>query len=563
MSPALSSLCIFALLVAPGCGDASEPAGKPAAEASKSAASAATPSPNEKPVDAKADPDTPPAADGPTADAPPTAVAIPPVPLRRADAAASTSGKGANNLGFKLPAIEGWYALDGTPKTADFSAAGSEAGLTRDDNLDSGWTCTAAADKTCAVGLSIGKAADVTAVRIYAAAGLAWRDYQGAARPKTVRVHTDAGYVEAKLKDGANHRYVIFDAPISTTSVTVEVVDTYGKKPTAIHVAELEVYGTSGPKRAGFDLDPAAAFVEWETSAWKEKAGGAMTIRQAFVSERLPDGAKRRILRGTAMHGNKGDRFILIEKLFGGTCDAPDGSWILVDQVNRLPIPVGKLGGPTGAPRRHSAGEGFVVDAQDDDPVGFRFAGLKDGELKIGGPAKRKGPDDAVAYRKSLGYTAEPLTRGGGTLEAPPPGCKAGTEDTASIKKALMASGHTGVDPSKYVVCDLPDKAKAVVGATGECGGDWSILLLTADGKVLHEEASTIKRFEAPARGLRLAMMPGGILAVEATAEAGALSRVWTVDGKAIEVLATAGALAVRPPPACSACADTFGTSSP
>ena len=135
MSPALSRLCVLALFTAPGCGDTSKPADKP---------SAATPKPGEKPGgksgDAKVDPDAPPTTDGPKADDTVTPAALPPVPLRRADAAAPTTGKGANNLGFKLGAIEGWYALDGTAKTADFSASGSDAAAARDDNLDSGWT---------------------------------------------------------------------------------------------------------------------------------------------------------------------------------------------------------------------------------------------------------------------------------------------------------------------------------------------------------------------------------------------------------------------------------------
>ncbi|MCA9698374.1 MAG: hypothetical protein KC431_12670, partial [Myxococcales bacterium] len=243
--------------------------------------------------------------------------------------------------------------------------------LGRDDDLDSAWQCAFAekSERPCVIGLALPEKAKIEVLRLYTAAGPRYRDYTAHPRVAKVRVHTDAGFVEAELADGANHGYVRFDAPIETQSLAIEVLSVHaGKKDSLVHIAEIELYGTDGTPRAPMELDPALAWAAWETDTWSGE--GDYTIRQVFI-DYVPSNAgladaeigpkRKRLTRATAVFGRGEDAFLLFERLHGSNCEEHEGSYLLFDRRNRMFYPLADLGGAGAQVFRHQEGRGFAV----------------------------------------------------------------------------------------------------------------------------------------------------------------------------------------------------------
>ena len=264
------------------------------------------------------------------------------VTITRAEASASVSAKGAKNMGFNLEKIWHLFALGATAKLPDWGAAGEgEAQLAHDDDLDSAWVCEHGQDKPCVLGLGLPEPAKVEAIRLYTGAGPRFRDYTGHPRVAKVRVHTDTGYVDVSLSDGANHSYVRFSEPVTTQSLAIEVLDVHaGKKDKLIHFAEVEVYGTEGVPRPPMALDPRMAWAGWETTVWGGPEGDH-TIRQIFIyqgsAETLGEPeSRKRIARATAVYGLAEDDYALFERLNGTDCDSAEGGYVLFDKRSRM-----------------------------------------------------------------------------------------------------------------------------------------------------------------------------------------------------------------------------------
>lgn len=131
---------------------------------------------------------------------------VAPDDLARASTAAPVTAKGQDHLGFKLDELGKQYALAGVVRTPSWGDAGNGTlAVVRDDDIDTTWSCNADGTRVCALGLAFTEPVELTAVRLFAAAGPKWNTYKAHARPKKVRVHTDAGWVEAKLDDRAKH----------------------------------------------------------------------------------------------------------------------------------------------------------------------------------------------------------------------------------------------------------------------------------------------------------------------------------------------------------------------
>lgn len=490
----------------------------------------------------------------------PAKPAVPAVPLVKANAALPGKAKVDGNLGFRVEDVAGLHAIEGTAVAADWGAPGSaEPSRTRDDDLLTAWTCTPTPEATCAVGLSLDAESEVTALRLFATAGPDWRDHRAHPRPKKIRVHTDSGFVDAQISDGAAHEYVIFAQPVKTRTVTLEILEVHkGSKDAEVHVAELEAFGKTGPARPPMKLDPATVFVSYETEAWAKK-GESHTIRLAFLDTLQPDGTRRRLMRGTAVFGRADDRWILVEKLHGAGCDSVKGGYIVLDLDTRVPIPVGELGGAGGAVRRHDEGRGFLVDSPSEGPAGMRglvFAAEDDAPKKL--RFSTKGKLDEAGQRAAWGFTGAPLSRGGHTPADPPPGCKPGREASAKLDAIVDRERTPEIDPAAWLVCELDDGGTALVGRGDVCGSSFSLYHQAGDGTVTAAHAPD----EHAARGLWLAKMPGVGLVVETTEKDGARGRLWQIDATGVHERFAGASLAVRPPAGCGDCAraDFFAT---
>lgn len=478
------------------------------------------------------------------------------VVIARAEAPSPTSAKGAKSLGFSLAKLLPLYALAGTAKLPDWGAVGEGvAKLARDDNLDTAWTCTHGGDKPCVFGLALPETGKVEVLRLYTAAGPRYRDYKAHPRVAKVRVHTDAGHVDVKLADGANHAYVRFDEPVETRSVAVEVLELHkGNKDQLVHIAELEVYGTAGAPRAPLELDPERAWVSWETTQWGGPEGDRV-IRQLFVNFARPGQAeidpeagpaRKRFNRATGVFGKSGDDFMLFERLYGTSCDEHRGSYMLYDRRNRMFYPLGDLGGAGAPVYRHQSGRGYAVGWASGGEFTVKGVVEEAGELVWKRPPKA-GVDDAAAQLRKWGFDPTPLARGR-SLERPPTGChRAGTGELDAMVSAAKLSVGGEFDPSQWLVCEL-GSAKLYASAT--CDGPAQAYLVDGGDLVGKHESK-----EADARGLRLRRF-GPQMLLELSAEKGDTATLYWVEADKLIELESNGGLYVRPPASCAPCED-------
>jgi hypothetical protein len=393
-------------------------------------------------------------------------------------------------------------------------------------------------------------------LRLYTAHGPDWRDYTGGAKITEIRVHTDAGFVDVALDGDPQHAYVVFSEPVQTRTVTVETRQSKpGKRGAEIVIAEVEAFGESGPRRPPLDLDPARSFVTYETQPWKPRGQDDHIVRIVFVEVLSADGKPIRIARGSALLGRKGDRFLLVERLSTAGCDAPRGSWALLDQHTRMLLPLGTMGGVPATVRVLPSGDGLAFE----HPAAMPHAVvIEDGEPKLQRPRKRD--TDPVALLAKWGFAEAPtLRRGGFRLPELPTGCEPATSK-AEVLAAALGREAKPADPADFFVCRLTDTTSAILGSRGECGGDWSLAVVGPDfTSTKHNRKHA--RNPTDARGIRVAPIDGGLL-VEVSKEAGASANLYVLGERLVELAKGAG-LAVHAPAVCDPCDDRFDRSAP
>jgi hypothetical protein len=461
--------------------------------------------------------------------------------ITKATAPSSIPAKGIKNLGFSLEKIIHLFALKSTAKLPDWGARGEgEAKLAQDDDLDTAWRCEFGGAQPCVLGLALPESAKVEVLRVYVAAGPKYRDHKGHPRVAKIRVHTDAGYADVDVDDGANHAYIRFDTPIQTQSLALEVLGVHaGDKDKQIHIAEVDVYGTEGVPRPPMDLDPQQSWVSWETTAWTDDA--EPKIRQVFVY--TGDGeARHRIARATAVYGEAGDDYALFERMTGTNCGVTEGSYVLFDKRNRMYYPLNDLGGAGTMVFRHKAGRGFAAGWMNDAGQ-FTIKGIVEegGKLTWKRPPK-DGTEDGKALLSSWGFDTEPLSRGvakGGAVA----GChQAGTGELEPVIAAAKLSD--GLDAADWMICTVggdtlytsaPPESKA------------RVYQLDAGRKLVGKHESK----KDDSRGLRL-RRTGDSLFVELSAELGNTATLWLATPGKLTELERHGGLFVRPPSSCS-----------
>lgn len=481
--------------------------------------------------------------------------------IARSPAASPIAGKGAKSLGYNLDKIAHLFSLAATAKIPDWGAQGhGEAKLARDDDLDTAWRCEFSeqpaggdASRPCVLGLALPEQAKVEVLRLYTAAGPRYRDYAGHPRVAKVRVHTEAGYVDASLADGANHAYVRFDAPIETQWLAIEVLETHaGKDDALVHLAEVEVYGTDGAPRQPIELDPDFAWVGWETTTWSASANDH-TIRQVFLHFSRPSAtpdvppSSRRLLRASAVFGRASDDYLLFERLHGTDCDRTRGSYVLFDKRNRMHYPLGELGGAGANVYRHAAGRGFAVGWIGDGVFTVKGVVEEAGMLEWRRPPSQP-PLNGEAQLREWGFETEPLARAQAIGEAIP-GCHRATAGELDPLLTAAKFMQVGAEhPRDWLVCTVGDDTLYASAACGKRARAYQL----EDGKLIGKHESKHEH----ARALRLRRV-GDRLLVELSAAGDNSTLLWAEPGRLLE-LGSHASLFVRPPAACSECDDNW-----
>lgn len=463
--------------------------------------------------------------------------------LARSDGRLPGGAKGEKHLGWDLDRIAALQGLDARAGVPAWGVNAEGAELARDDDLLTSWACEPTSESPCAIGLSFPEPVELSVLRLYAAAGPGWKEYSSSPRLEKVRVHTDAGSAVATINDGAGHRYIELERPVRTASVTLEVVSTQGGNKGPIRVAELEALGT-GPARAPLEFDPERVYVNYVNSDWKKNESGTHIVRQAFLEVQREGASPLRFMRATGLYGRRGDRFLLVERMYKTDCRYNGGSYVLIDTERRTYYPLGTLGGVPGEVFRHADGYGFAVGHGDlRDLRGAVFTG-KDVETK---EFPRNARDAASDYLDAWNMDTSPLPRGGVTMDEAPANCSpVEASERASLSGALAADGD---EPMLH--CNLESGA-AIVASRG-------VAVVDESGQVLAEHPFE-GRGEDPLRIVATGLGDHETrveLFIEARASTGA-NRVYRVHAAGVEPMAEDTALALRPPHTCKR-AD-FGT---
>jgi hypothetical protein len=305
------------------------------------------------------------------------------------------------------------YALEGEVQVPAWASPGSDPAALRDDDLHTSWWCSRLDEaRPCAVSVVLPEEAEVHVIRIFPGAGSSHEEFRAHARPKLVRVHTDAGWAEARIKRGWDHRHVLLPAGIVTRTVTLEIVKTRpGRQDPEVHAAEIELFGITGKARGPLELEPRAATVHLDGAAWKAGEQESTSIASAGFIELVDGkGGSRRLLRGTGLAGEPGDRFFLVENLTAAHCPSGgpatiSGSFTLVDTRTRIFWDVGGLGGVMAPVFRHPGGQGFATADWDTDKAAS--AVLVEGHM-FRMPEDRKGAFVSDADLAGWGFTEAP-----------------------------------------------------------------------------------------------------------------------------------------------------------
>lgn len=475
----------------------------------------------------------------PTPTPPPPAEAV---SLLRAEKKLPFIAKGSTNLGFKIDALARIYALEGTMEVPEWGATGSDdVAALRDDNLATQWSCSGTGDRRCVVGIHFAEPAMVHAVRVYAG-GTTRAEFERSPRPRVVRIHTEAGYADANFIDTRDFQYAILGRPAETRNLAFEVLDLFGPSAPPLRIAELEVYGSRGPRRPELAIDPRATYVGYEGAPWTQR-GEDHTAQPSIVHVVNGDEPPRPFLPGSALLGHPSDRFLLLENLQAGTCTRGRGTYFLLDRKSRVLAPLGELGGPGSDLFHRTDGLGLALGFTDTHTTVLNGVMLEDeAYVRRRTPVRPdKRSDDTF---KAWSTDPAPLPRGGTPLYDTP-GCTVPTEeDLAAVAAAQSQRRAAEPSPEAWRVC--PVGAHRLFATThGPCGQGWELALLDEKNALVAH-----RKRESARSDLRLAQVAPNRWWVEAS-DGGDVLQVFDVRSDGIVTLTATGALAARPPASC------------
>ncbi len=483
------------------------------------------------------------------------------LPLVRSEKRLPLPAHGSTNMGFRVDQLAEVYALAGALEVPAWSAVSEGSPrLLRDDDLDTAWTCIPSGEERCALGMHFPAAAKIHSLRLFGAA----IEFETYPRPKRVRIHTEAGFTDVLLADSNAPQFLEFVEPLVTRNVVIEILEVFpgtAKEP-KIHLTDLEVFGVSGTAREPLELDPATTIAVSAGSPWQKAGRSTYNRAEMFLHSVDESGAMHRFMEGTALRGRAGDRLFLVERVSGQSdCDAPRGTFYLLDTQTRVTAPLGDLDGVGGDTFRAADGQGIVVG----------FKGKLDTKLNgvfAEGDKYRRRQTPFRADQRTDDYFAdwkldpEPVPRTAAPLNETIQGCTAGTEGTlAELEAAKAASapakkkkkgrrrkrrGEEEVPrPAAWQVCTLTDGARAFVTDHGPCGSSWELTVVDADGSVVATQSdSTDRAF------LRVARLAGKHLLVQ-TGDGSNATSIWRVASDGILEVSPSASFAIQPPDIC------------
>ena len=483
------------------------------------------------------------------------------VQLERSKKRLPLPGHGGTNMGFRIDKLAELYALAGAMEAPTWSAP-SEGSLrlTRDNDLDTAWTCVPNEEERCAIGMSFPAAAGIHSIRLHTAAS----DPSEYPRAKRVRVHTERGFTDALLSDTDTFTFVEFAETETTRYVIVEVLEVYpgtAKEP-RIHVAEFEVFGRSGTAREPLQLDPATAIVALPDEPWDRVARGSYERRQMFLHTVDAEGGLHRFMEGTALRGRAGDRLLLIERIQGQSgCNAPRGTFFLLDTQTRITAPLGGLSGVGGDTFRSNDGMGVIVGYHGKLDTKINGVFFEEGKYR-----RRQTPIRADQrtedYFETWGLEDTVLDRSAPALNASIDDCVVGTEallaeldaakaavEAAAPKKKRRKRKSKATEivrrPAAWQVCTLEEGARAFLTDNGPCGSTWEMTVLDASGSIVATQTGKGDR-----NYLRVARQSPQTLLVE-VGDGSDRAAMWRVAAGELRELSNAASFALQPPASC------------
>jgi hypothetical protein len=348
-------------------------------------------------------------------------------------------------------------------------------------------------------------------------------DGKGAARPRVIRVHTDGGWVEAKIDKIDRLHHLRFNPPLTTRGLALEVraVAPTPEGHRAVALAELEVFGSGGQPRPALELDPRVTITTTDRSRfWLE---GKASV--AWIEVVDGKGGRRRLLNGTEVIGNAGDRFLLVRTLVGVDCSCESGgpeqkySYLLVDRHTRMFYALPRLTG--NHLRILKRGVGFITTlsyyCEPESPTQVDSVRILDS-----GRVKRRR------------WRTQKLVRLPGATHYAPKAKKCPRSKTAALRRLLKTFGN---DVSS-ATCVTTDRWIVFAG-TGGCYQGYS-LAATIDkssGKIV-DQARCKGRFAYTT----VRALPGGELLVQVPRAGGDIADLHSVDpvGKLVKRYANA-----------------------
>ena len=365
-------------------------------------------------------------------------------------------------------------------------------------------------------------------------------DKKAHARLQTVRVHTDDGWAEVRFANEDGLWHVLLGEPVLTRNLTVEFMATHGEGP--VHLAELEVYGRDGTARPPLQIDMARRAVSFDPPVWRKKLR-TNTAGVAFVEQIDLDGRSKRLLPGTALIGQTGDRLMLVERASWSTCNDHQGSYSLLDTETRVMVPLGDMGGFAGDVFRHTKGLGFAIGRVDGDDTKIQGILLDEQayERRSTNRLDRREPREVLA---SWEVADVPLRRADALpVTEPPSGCEPASTATLEALGPHLPK-RTDLASDRWTSCSM-GTAQLLVSTGGECGKQWHVAVLEPEGELV----GLLSGKEAKTH-LRLRRIDEETMLVEQWGDKDTPRLLHADSGSLVQVDGTVG-LSLRPPSGC------------
>jgi hypothetical protein len=421
------------------------------------------------------------------------------------------------------------YSLEASAALPPWAASAGDPGATRDDDLLTAWSCPMGDGKPCAVAFAFPAPVEIRALRLFAGSG-ARLDHKAHGRPRKVRLHSDEGWVEGELKDRLDHQHLAFESGVRTRALVLEVLTAYpGKKQKDVTLAEVEILGVSGTRRAPLQLNPSTAIFRLDGSS------GGKHGTLAWIEEVDGMGSARRVMRGTAVHGRSDDRFLLVGNLVYLDC-GPDYRWpcnksfTLVDRQTRLFYDLGELSCTALSVIRHPEGKGWafrIADSlagEEGDGNYSASAVLIEGTKVIQRSSvvpmsSAARPDGSYELSRCDRRLDRALRSWGFVQERPPGGQRASDSCPSLDKKQRMALLRRVRMPESFdgkregSECHKLGEGRFLFLANPECDNYSAlVVVVTAEGKVLaRRETSYPTGSRVVGQGIRLIQIGGAL----------------------------------------------------